>query len=84
MASYRETENEEETEESRQESRIRIELLLEEREENEKLMRAMDAFEHAKMIPNETGEERFYQCCKKGRVILAPLKECPESLRKLF
>jgi len=58
---YRETENEEEMEERREENRIRNEHLREEREENEELMRAMDAFEHAEMIPLETDEERSYR-----------------------
>jgi hypothetical protein len=58
---YRATENEEETEERREDSRIRMELLREEREENEELMRPMDAFEHAEMIPLETDEERSHR-----------------------
>ncbi|EFX69181.1 hypothetical protein DAPPUDRAFT_113831 [Daphnia pulex] len=122
-----------------------MERLREEREETEELMRAMDAFEHAEMIPLETDEERshrekileernragvprthraackkieseanvpihycgemnliceecgakhfkeerpqdkkFQKCCKKGRVILPPPKECPEPLAKLL
>jgi hypothetical protein len=109
------------------------------------MMRAMDAFEHAEMIPLETDEERshrekileernradvprthraackkieseanvpihycgemnliceecgakhfkgerpqdkkFQKCCKKGRVILPPPKECPEPLAKIL
>jgi hypothetical protein len=61
MASYRETENEEETEERHEENRILMERLREEREENEELRRAMDAFEHAEMIPLETDEEQSYR-----------------------
>jgi hypothetical protein len=56
----RETENEEETEERREENLIRMERLREEREETEELMQAMDAFEHAEMIPLETDEERSH------------------------
>jgi hypothetical protein len=38
-----------------------MELLRVEREENEEMMRAMDAFEHAEMIPLETVEERSHR-----------------------
>ena len=60
-AGYRETENEEETEERQEEDRLRTERLREEREEDEELIRSMNAFEHAEIVPLETEEERAYR-----------------------
>ncbi|KZS03783.1 Uncharacterized protein APZ42_033406 [Daphnia magna] len=47
---YRAAEKEEEREERRAENQFQMELLREEREENEKLLRAMNALEHAEII----------------------------------
>ncbi|KZS02024.1 Uncharacterized protein APZ42_001095, partial [Daphnia magna] len=127
------------------ETREEAERLREEREEDEELLRAMNALEHAEIIPMETEEERtfreellatrnrvgvprthraacktltsedrvplhdcgemtvtcgecnarhfkgerpsdnkFTQCCAKGKVILPPPKECPQPLAKLL
>ncbi|KZS06644.1 Uncharacterized protein APZ42_029833 [Daphnia magna] len=58
---YRAAEIEEETEERREESQFRMERLQEEREEDEELLRAMNALEHAEIIPLETEEERTFR-----------------------
>ncbi|KAI9558408.1 hypothetical protein GHT06_015188 [Daphnia sinensis] len=61
MATRREIENEEERDERREENRLRMERLREEREEDEELLRAMNALEHAEIIPMETEEERTFR-----------------------
>jgi len=44
-----------------EEDRLRTESLREKREEDEELIRAMNSFEHADIVPLETEEERAYR-----------------------
>ncbi|KZS08018.1 Uncharacterized protein APZ42_028147 [Daphnia magna] len=144
-ANYRGAKNEEETREGLEENRLRMERLREEQAEDEAIIRAMNALEHAEIVLLETEEERTYneeilaarnqaglprthclacktivsedhrplhdcgamdiiceecgakhfkgerpqdkkfmQCCRKGKVILQPPKECPQPLAKLL
>ncbi|KAK4021546.1 hypothetical protein OUZ56_003460 [Daphnia magna] len=61
MTTNRAAEIEKETEQRREESQLRMERLRQEREQDEELLRAMNAMKHAEIIPLVTEEERTFR-----------------------